>query len=259
MRTLLLFLTLALVATNNSGFSQEWRDSLNHARELYKGGKYKEALKYYKSAERLAPNDVDLSEEKGQSAYRAGSYKEAEEAFRSAAGKLTDKKRKSSAYNNVGNSRMKQRDYAGAEESFKESLRLNPENEKARQGLAEAKRLKKKQEEEQKKQQQNNNSEENQGENGNNNSSSSKGLKPQSGNNGQKQQPGSQQNNERQEGESKNDSQKQSAQQGNSGQKLTDKQTERKLDELMRQEMDAKKRMDGAKGKTNGTKAKKDW
>lgn len=259
MKTLLLSLTLAFVATTHSGFAQEWRDSLNYARELYKSGKFKEALKYYKSAERLAPNDVDLSEEKGQSAYRAGSYREAEEAFRSAAGKVTDKKRKSSAYNNVGNARMKQRDFTGAEDAFKESLRLNPENEKARQGLAEAKRLKKKQEEEQKKQQ-NKNSNQNQGEqNSNNNSSSSKGNKQQSANSGQKQQNSSQQNNQRQTGTPENSSDKQPAQQGNSGQKLSDKQTERKLDELTRQEMDAKKRMDGAKGKTNGTKAKKDW
>ena len=74
MKTLLLLLTLSFVATTHSGFAQEWRDTLNRARELYKSGKFKEALKYYKSAERLAPNDVDLSEEKGQSAYRAGSY-----------------------------------------------------------------------------------------------------------------------------------------------------------------------------------------
>lgn len=259
MKTLLLLLAITVVGMTNSGFSQEWRDTLNRARELYKGGKYKEALKYYKSAERLAPNDVDLSEEKGQSAYRAGSYKEAEQAFQSAAGRLKDKKRKSSAYNNMGNARMKQQDYAGAEEAYKESLRLNPEHEKARQGLAEAKRLKKKQEDEQKKQQQNDKSEENQGENGNNNSSSSKGKKPQSGSNGQKKQSGSQQNDQSQEGDSEKGSEKKQSQQTSGGQKLSDKQTERKLDELVRQEMEAKKRLDGAKGKTNGTKAKKDW
>lgn len=260
MKTLLLLMVIAVVGMTNSGYSQEWRDTLNRARELYKGGKYKEALKYYKSAERLAPNDVDLSEEKGQSAYRAGSYKEAEQAFQSAAGRLKDKKRKSSAYNNMGNARMKQQDYASAEEAYKESLRLNPEHEKARQGLAEAKRLKKKQEDEQKKQQQNNDqSEENQGENGNNNSSSSKGKKPQAGSNGQKKQSGSQQNDQSQEGDSEKGSEKKQSQPTSGGQKLSDKQTERKLDELVRQEMEAKKRLDGAKGKTNGTKAKKDW
>src|SRR3989338_7482455 len=222
MKTLVLLCFLIVAAASNTGMAQEWRDTLNRARELYKKGDYKEALKYYKSADRLAPNDVDLSEEKGQSAYRAGKYKEAEEAFRTAAGKQTNTKRKASAYHNVGNSRMKLKDYGGAEESFKEALRLNPENEKARQQLAEAKRLKKEQEEQEKK-----NNKPKQPQNGQDKPGNSD-AKPQSGSAGKEQ-------------------------------KLEDKQTERKLDELMRQEMDAKKRLDGSKGKTKGSKEKKDW
>ncbi|MDH4473462.1 MAG: tetratricopeptide repeat protein [Fluviicola sp.] len=256
MKTIVLLCFLIVTAASNLGMAQEWRDTLNRARELYKKGNYKEALKYYKSADRLAPNDVDLSEEKGQSAYRAGKYKEAEEAFRTAASKQTDTKRKASAYHNVGNARMKLKDYAGAEESYKEALRLDPKNEKARQQLAEAKRLKKEQEEQEKKKQQ---------EKKPSDPKDPGDDKPNEGEGDPKQGEGQGQNNNKpkqpQDGEGKPNNNDAKPQPGSASkkQKLTDQQTERKLNELMRQEMDAKKRLDGSKGKTNGSKAKKDW
>jgi len=254
MKFIVLIAFLVAASTVSTSWSQEWRDSLNYARKLYKNGRYKEALKYYKSAERLAPNDVDLSEEKGQSAYRAGDYREAEQAFRTATVRQKDKKRKVDAYNNLGNSRMRQENYQGAEEAFKEALRLDPANEKARQLLAEAKRLrreKEKKEQEQQKQQQ---------QNQNNQQQNQQGNQQQNGQQQQKQQSGQGQQNQQKSGQSGQTGDQQ--QQGGSAgkqQKLADKQTERKLDELMRQEMDAKKRIDGSKGNTNGKKAKKDW
>lgn len=262
MKYIVLLVSFVVLTALNAGWSQEWRDSLNHARNLYKSGKYKEALKYYKSAERLAPNDVDLSEEKGQSAYRAGDFKEAESSFRRAASLQNDKKRKSGAYNNLGSARMKQENYSGAEEAFKEALRLDPSNEKIRQNLAEAKRLKKKKEEEEQKQKQNNDPSQDEQQQNNN-------QQQQQGNNSQQdkqqqQQSQSGQNNKNNNQQQQSGADKQKSQQQSSGsqskeQKLADKQTERKLNELMRQEMDAKKRLDGSKGKSNGTKAKKDW
>ena len=256
MKCLIVLGIFVSMLTATSAWAQPWRDSLNHARSLYQKGNYKEALKYYKSADRLAPNDVDLSEEKGQSAYRAGDYKAAEEAFHTAASRQTDQKRKSSAYNNLGNARMKQKDYGGAEEAFKESLRLNPSNEKARQRLAEVKRLKKEQEEKEKEQQQKGEDNQEQNEGGDQPKDDQK--KPSDGQGQQKKNSSSQKPGESNKSESQ---QKQQQQKGSSsnGQKLADKQTERKLDELMRQEMDAKKRLDGSKGKSNGAKAKKDW
>jgi len=152
MKKILFLVVVAIVVTAGSAFAQEWRDSLDHARALYKNGKYSEALKYYKSAERLAPKGVNLSEEKGQSAYRAAKYPEAEKAFEQAVSQQKDTKRRSSAYNNLGNARLKQKNFEGAQEAFKEALRLDPANEKARQNLAEAKRIQK--EEEKKKQEQ---------------------------------------------------------------------------------------------------------
>jgi len=243
----ILFLALLAVSISAAAFSQEWKDSLDHARSLYKKGKYNEALKYYKSAEQLAPKGVDLSEEKGQSAYRAANYAEAEQAFRQAT-KQKDVKRKSAAYNNLGSARLKQQNFEGAQEAFKEALRLDPANEKARQNLAEAKRIQK--EEEKKKQDEQNKQNQNQGQQPQQNNGQPNGQpkpgdqQPKDGQGKPKPQPG------QGDGQPKP---------GTEQRKLEDKQTDRKLDDLMRQEMDTKKRLDGSKGTSNGKPAKKDW
>ena len=247
MKTIFLLLTVLLTGAS---WSQEWRDSLSHARSLYKKGEYQKALKYYKSAQQLAPEGVDLSEEEGQTAYRAGDYPGAEKAFGRATARQKDAKRKSAAYNNLGSSRMKQENYQGAEDAFKEALRLDPSNETARQNLAEAKR-KRKQKEQQQNQQQQNNQQQNQQQQQNQNQQQQQS----SGQQGKEQQQQQQNSQNQQQQSNQNNSRKQ----GKEQQKLADKQTDRKLDDLMRQEMDTKKRLDGSKGNSNGKAAKKDW
>ncbi len=232
------------------GWSQNYKDSLNAARKAYQNGNYKQALKYYKSATHLAPKDVDLSMEAGQSAYKAGDYSTAEQYYDQAASRQTDLSKKSRAKTNVGMARMKQKNYDGAITAFKEALKANSENEKARQLLAEAQRLKKKQEEEeQKNKQQNQHQQQNNSKQQQNNPNQS-----QQNNQNQKQQQQQQQ----QQQQNKNN-QQQSGQQKNGQQQLKDKATERKLDELQRQEMVTKKRVDGSKGTYSSQKAKKDW
>ena len=148
MKTVLIIVSCVLTFTS---FGQEWKDTLNEARKLYKKGNYKEALKYYKRAERLAPNDVDLSQEIGQTAYRANDFGTAAENFERLANNAPTKEKEISARASLGESRMKQQDFQGAIDAYKDVLRLDQDNEKARQRLVEAKRLL----EQQKKEQQN--------------------------------------------------------------------------------------------------------
>lgn len=196
------------------------------ARKAYTDGKYKQALKYYKSATTYAPKGVDLSKETAQAAYRAGDYATAEQAYKQTASRAKTKKSAVDAYNNLGLSQMKGQKYADAENSFKEALRKDPENEKARQLLAEAKRLKKLQEEKEQKQ--------------------------------RKQQEEQQQKQNQQNQQPKSD-QKDQPKQAPDQQQLRDKQTDRKLDELQRQEMETKKRLNGVRGTKGNGKSGKDW
>ncbi|WP_169312078.1 tetratricopeptide repeat protein [Fluviicola taffensis] len=219
-------------------FGQDWKETVNQARRLYKKGDYKEALKYYKRAEQLAPNDVDLSQEIGQTAYKANDFKTASEHFEHLAKTAKTKQKEIQAKTNLGESRMKQQDYQGAIDTYKDVLRLDQDNEKARQRLMEAKRLL-----EQQKKQQDKKDKENKNQNKDNQD--------------QDQQNKSDQDKKEQQNKKQQDQQSQ----GNKSekQKLEDKETERKLDEFSKQEQHTKKRLDGSKGTTGGSKARKDW
>lgn len=234
-------ITIMCVLTFSS-FGQEWKDTLNEARRLYKKGNYKEALKYYKRAERLAPNDVDLSQEIGQTAYRANDFRTASENFERQVNKAETKEKEIRARTSLGESRMKQQDFEGAIDTYKAVLRLDPDNEKARQRLVEAKRLL----EQQKKQQQNKQDKENKEQNKQDQNQQNNNQQNQQNDSKDKQQNQSQQN-------------QQSQQQKSEQKKLQDKETERKLDEFSKQELNTKKRLDGSKGTTGGKRARKDW
>tara|TARA_B110000902_G_scaffold144368_2_gene166440 strand:+ start:49806 stop:50525 length:720 start_codon:yes stop_codon:yes gene_type:complete len=129
-------------------FSQEWRDPLGLARKEYKNENYEKALKYYKSAQKKAPEDVNLSDEIGQSAYKSGDYETAEKVFQQNSANKRSNKNRAKNIHNIGNARMRTKNYKGAVEAYKDALRLNPEDEKTRYNLSEATRkLKKKKKE----------------------------------------------------------------------------------------------------------------
>lgn len=232
-----LYLTLLLITAGMWAYSQDWEQELNTARKLYQQGKYKEALKYYKSAEKIAPNNVDLSEEKGQTAYRAQDFKTASECYQRQVASASNVKNQQRARTNLGESRMKLQDYQGAIDTYKEILRVDPTAEKARQRLMEAQRMLKQQQEQQ------SNNQKNQEQKENKNSPDSKDSNNKN------------QNDHDQSTQTENS--KQPAQKDEH--KLQDKETERKLNELSKQELNTKKRLDGSKGTTSGKNARKDW
>lgn len=233
-----------LIFYGNTAFSQPWRDSLNAARGSYKSGDYKTSYRQYRSTQKIAPEGIDVSQEAGQAAYRAGKYEEAEKLFSQVEQRRQSAERQSMAENNVGAAKMKAKDLKGAEESFKDALRKNPGNEKARQNLAEVKRLQKQQ---QQKEQQNQQNQQNQNQQN------------------QNQQNQNQQNQQNQQSQQQQN-QQQRQQSGGSEQpvnrnapKLGDKQTERKLDELMKRERQTKRQMGGNKQTGNGESSSQDW
>jgi Ca-activated chloride channel homolog len=241
MKTALIIISCVLTFTS---FGQEWKGTLNEARRLYKKGNYKEALKYYKRAERLAPNDVDLSQEIGQTAYRANDFGTAAENFERQANNAQTKEKEISARTSLGESRMKQQDFQSAIDAYKDVLRLDQDNEKARQRLVEAKRLL----EQQKKEQQNKQNKENKEQN-----------KDDQNQQENKNQQNQNQQNSKDKQQNQNQQNQQSQQQKSEQKKLQDKETERKLDEFSKQELNTKKRLDGSKGTTGGKRARKDW
>ena len=244
-------LIIIVVFVSSLSCAQNWRDSLSAAHSAYSEGKFREAHEKFISAQRLAPEGIDLSKDIGTAAYRNGDYASAEKAFHSAANKSESADERARKWHNIGNAQMKQKDYQSAMDSFKQALRENPTDDKTRYNLAEAKRRLKKQQEEQQKQQSNQDNQDKQ---------------DQKNQNEQNQQNSSDKNSQNDSSDKQNQqNQNQNGQSGQSSfseaQKLSSKKTERMLDELMKKEMETKRRVHGlgSGGQQEQVKSGKRW
>ena len=214
------------------GFAQQWVDSLKVARTAYKNKEYDKANRYYRSAQNLAPKDVDLSEEIAQSTYRSRDFDNAEKVYQQASLEKKDKLEKAKMQHNLGNTRMKKKDYSGAIEAYKDALRNNPNDQETQYNLSEAIRQKKQQEDKKNNQQNQNgkNPSQNQNNSGSNNSNNSGGGST----------------------SSKNDKK--------SSGSLPNKQADKLLDNLTRQEANTRRRISsGSKNEENKSKSGKNW
>lgn len=244
----ILFVLFTIVSM--SGNAQKWRDSLTVARDAYKKGDFEKAYNYTKSAQKNAPDDVDLSAELGQSSYRTQRFEEAEDYFSQNAIAENDRTKKASSFRNVGNAQMMQKNYQGAIESYKEALRNNPNDEKTRFNLSEAIRELKNQNQ-QKNQNEQNKDEQNNDSQNNKQNQNQQGQNDTNGKNNSSSQSSNQENN----------TQSNSGGKSNTGQspKLQDKAVDKKLDDLMKQEAETKRRLGGRETGESSAKSGKDW
>lgn len=227
-------------------FGQEWRDSLREARKSYTSQDYERSLRQYRSAQKIAPKGIDLSDEMAQAAGKAGKYEQAEKIFAQSSSNKGSAIEKANIQRQIGNTRMHQKKYGEAIESYKESLRNNPSDKYSRYNLAEAMRKQKEQQDQQQKQDNKDQSGQNKKDNQSNKPENKQGDKEEQ----QKNNSGSQPKNQDGKGE----------QQSQNKTKLSDKKTERMLDDLMKKEMETKKKFEGSKSTTKGTKSSgKDW
>lgn len=238
---------IVIIFCSSFAGAQEWRDSLKVARDSYKKEDYAKALKYYESAQKKAPENIDLSDEMGQSAYKAREFERAEKIYQQSANAKKSQNDKSKTYHNMGNSRMKKKDYSGAVDSYKEALRNNPSDNQTRYNLSEAiRRLK----DEQKKQQQQDKNDPKQ----NQSDQQKKQNEQNKQNSGQdkKNKP-----NESQNGSSNGKDGKQNG--GENPSRLPNKSVERMLDQLTKAEAETKRKMGGSREESNTVKSGKDW
>lgn len=218
----------------NSVEAQNWRDSLDAARTAYSNEEFSEALKYYESAQRNAPEELDFSDEMAQSAYKAREFEKAEKIYQQGGNNKKTSVEKAENYHNIGNAKMKRKDYGGAIESYKESLRQNPNDDQTRYNLSEAiRQLKNKQKQEDK------------------NKDSDQNKK-------QDDQKDKQKDKKNQGNENDKDAQKKE-QSGDNKSKLPNKTVDRMLDKLMKQEAATKRKASGSQGGQSSAKSGKDW
>lgn len=263
------FFVFLLVSISSMSFAQvddSWRDSLVVARKAYEKKDYAKALRYYESAQKKAPDNIDLSDEMAQSAYRMREFERAEKIYQQGSNSKKSKEERGDAMHNLGNAQMKQKNYEGAIDSYKEALRNNPTDDQTRYNLSEAIRKMKDEQENPpppppKQNQQNQSQQQNQQQNQGGNSQQNK-----SNNQGQKQQ-GQGKNQQGQGDKSQGNSQQQSSGQGGSkkeGQakssgKLSNQMVERTLDDIAKKEGETKRRMSGSSNGGKSSKSGKDW
>lgn len=251
------FVILVILFTSSFSYAQDddvWRDSLLVARKAYANKDYVKALKYYESAQKKAPDDIDFSDEMAQSAYRSRDFERAERIYKQGTSAKVNKRERGDAMHNIGNTQMRQKNYEAAVESYKEALRNNPNDEETRYNLSEA--VRKIQEQRTPPPKPKN---PNKGDSGDENQ-------------GDKGQSGDQKNGQGQQGESKGSQSKGSQgqnSQGNpsqgggsgeaSGSKLSNQMVERTLDKLAKKEGETKRKMMGAGAGGRSAKSGKDW
>lgn len=217
-------------------FGQDWRDSLNQARGAYRMRNYEKAIRLYESAQKKAPKGVDFSDEIGQSAYKAKEYEKAERVYRKSSSLKKDKNSKARIFHNIGNSKMQLKDYKGAIDAYKKSLKNNSINERTRYNLSEAIRRLKKQEN--KKEPKDN--------------PNSKPSKPKDSKNPkEKKVDPKNQKSQQKEKEENQDEGKRS--------KLSDNRVEKILDKLMKEESATKRKISKTKGDNSKSNSGNDW
>jgi len=230
MKNILSLILLLLISSNV--ISQKWRDSLMVARNSYKMGDYSKALRYYQSAQKNAPKELDFSDEIAQSAYKSDAFEQAEKIYSAKSNK--NDVNQAQTFHNIGNARMKQKNYQGAIDSYKEALRKNSKDEQTRYNLSEEIRQLKNQE---KKNDDKKDPKEDQKKDQN------QPPKDKKDNTGKKDNPAP---NDKKEKE------------GNSS-KLPKKTMDKILDKLLKQEEETKKKIRSTKGNEGEATSGKDW
>lgn len=160
---LFLLFTTVIFAQNENKESQERqaRNDLREGNKLYNQLKFSEAEVAYKKALSKNPEYGKAAYNLGNSAYLQGRTKEATASYELSAGLEKDKKSKAQIFHNMGNSLMKEKNYAKAVEAYKNSLRSNPNDDETRYNLALAQKMLKDQQNNQNQQNKDNNSKDN--------------------------------------------------------------------------------------------------
>ena len=141
-KALHILLLMLFVATGASAQRMPERSEVRKGTRQYHKGNYEEAIKRYGTALMLAPGQFEATYDLGNALYKAEMYDRAEQTMmQAAADTLRSDAERAEAWYNLGNARFKQQKYQEALESYRQSLRLNPDDMEAKYNYAYTKRL----------------------------------------------------------------------------------------------------------------------
>jgi tetratricopeptide (TPR) repeat protein len=139
-----------LIAFSTPAFAQkEVRKELRKGNKEYTQEKYTEAEINYRKALEANARSKDAAYNLGNSLYKQSKFPEAEEQYRAVLSGENDKNFAATAWHNIGNVFMNNKEYQKSIDAYKQSLRLNPSDDETRYNLALAQKLLEKQQQQQ--------------------------------------------------------------------------------------------------------------
>jgi len=237
---------LFIVFFSGIGLAQSTRGLINDGVDYYEDSKFSDAEVNFKKGAEQSPEIFETKFNLGDAYYKQERYDEAIKSFHSAFASAKTDEDKAKIHYNVGNSLLKSQKLDESIEAYKESLKLNPNDQEAKYNLSYALNMKNNQQQDQqnKDQQQDQNKNEDQQ---NDNQNQDQKDKEQENKDQQQQQQ------EQQNQESKQDNTKQQQQE----QKISKEEAERILEALKDNEKDLQKELRKIKGQR--VKTEKDW
>jgi len=127
------------------------RKSVRQGNKLYEKKKYTEAEIAYRKALEVNPKSKEGSYNLGNALYKQKKGKEALEQYQIALGQETNPLKRAATFHNAGNTFMQAKDYGKAVDTYKSSLKFNPNDNETRYNLALAQALLKNQQKNQNK------------------------------------------------------------------------------------------------------------
>lgn len=142
MRRLILLSVLALLAVGAAAQQYPERRQVRKGNRAYEKGNYQDAAGRYMRALGAAPSSFEARYDLGNALYRQEMYDQAAQVQQQAAAdSLAAPADRAHAFYNLGNTQFRQQKYAEALESYKNSLRLNPDDPQAKFNYAYVKKL----------------------------------------------------------------------------------------------------------------------
>lgn len=142
---IIVFLTFTTILfaqqPNQEQLEREARNEVREGNKLYNQLKFSDAEVAYKKALSKNPNYSKAAYNLGNTIYQQGRNKEAIANYELSAKATKDKMSKAEIFHNMGNSFMKEKQYAQAVEAYKNAMRNNSKDDETRYNLALAQKL----------------------------------------------------------------------------------------------------------------------
>ena len=151
MRKIHYVITAILLLSSLGAVAQKMeRKSVRQGNKLYEKKKYTQAEIAYRKALEVNPHSTEGAYNLGNAMYKQEKGKEALEQYQLALSREINPLNKAAIMHNAGNTFMQAKDYAKAVDSYKTSMRFNPNDNETRYNLAMAQALLKKQQQQNK-------------------------------------------------------------------------------------------------------------